>query len=101
MPNFEQVYERDFECYRTLFMWKGHARKIRLSELKRRVGGLSKPMNSKRPRLMLSRGSVLLRSVALLALTVLTPAAFAQLPGVIPVKNWSVSTSSGQEPSSQ
>jgi hypothetical protein len=54
-------------------------------------------MNSKGTRSRFSRlNSVIPHSVALLAVSVLTPAVFAQLPDAIAVKNWSVSKSSSQ-----
>src|SRR6202049_2468002 len=59
-------------------------------------------MNTKRLRSMFSRpSSVLLQSVALLAVTVLTPAVFAQLPDAIAVKNWPMSKSTGRALNSQ
>ena len=59
-------------------------------------------MNTKRVRSMFSRlSSVLLYSVALLAVTFLTPAVFAQLPDAIAVKNWPMSKSSGRALSNQ
>jgi hypothetical protein len=58
-------------------------------------------MNSNRQRSMFSRLSSVLRCVALLAVTVLTPAVFAQLRDTIGVKNWPMSKSSGPGVSNQ
>ena len=59
-------------------------------------------MNSKRPQSMFSKASsVLLDSVAWLVMSVLTQAAFAQVPDAIPVKNWSMTESNGPELSNQ
>ena len=62
-------------------------------------------MNTKRLRSMFSRlNSMPLHSVALLAMTILTPEVFAQLPDAIAVKNWSMSSGralSNQSPAAQ
>jgi hypothetical protein len=59
-------------------------------------------MSTKRLGSMFSRfSSVPLHSVALLAVTILAPAVFAQLPDAIAVKNWSMSKPSRQALSNQ